>query len=43
MYWAADGAWNGQYGFSNPKPENGIRTYNSFPLDNISGTTFQPL
>jgi hypothetical protein len=37
------GAWNGQYGFSAAKPENGVRTYDSFPLDNVSGTTFQPL
>eukprot|EP01045_Picozoa_sp_COSAG04_P002527 COSAG04_NODE_92_length_26689_cov_12.755434_12_plen_577_part_00 len=37
------GAWNGEYGFSFPKPENGVRTYHSFPLDNASGTTFQPL
>eukprot|EP01051_Picozoa_sp_SAG22_P005001 SAG22_NODE_285_length_12974_cov_2.969087_2_plen_911_part_00 len=37
------GAWNGEYGFSQPLPENGVRTFNSFPLDNISGTTFQPV
>jgi hypothetical protein len=26
------GAWNGRYGFSYPKPENGVRTYFSSPL-----------
>jgi hypothetical protein len=37
------GAWNGEYGFWFPLPENGVRTVNSFPLDQTSGTTFQPL
>eukprot|EP00040_Diaphanoeca_grandis_P028166 m.161880 g.161880 ORF g.161880 m.161880 type:complete len:971 (-) comp31257_c0_seq1:282-3194(-) len=37
------GAWNGEYGYSSPTPNNGVRTYNSFPLDNITGTHFQPL
>jgi hypothetical protein len=43
------GAWNGQYGFSSPKPENGIRTYSSFPLvvdkQAAAGAshTFQPI
>lgn len=40
------GAWNGVYGFSYPKPENGVRTYNSFPMvddDKTGGKTFQPM
>ena len=39
------GAWNGRYGFSFPKPENGVRTYFSFPLvgDGDEASEFQPL
>jgi hypothetical protein len=34
------GAWNGEYGFSFPKPGNGIRTLHSFPL--VDNADFQP-
>jgi len=37
------GAWSGQYGFNFPAPENGVRTYNSFPLDIAESTEFQPM
>ena len=37
------GAWSGQYGFNYPAPENGVRTYNSFPLDTVLQTEFQPV
>jgi hypothetical protein len=37
------GAWSGQYGFNYPAPENGVRTYNSFPLDSEQHTEFQPI
>jgi hypothetical protein len=40
---ARAGAWSGQYGFNYPAPENGVRTYNSFPLDSDLHTEFQPL
>jgi hypothetical protein len=36
------GAWNGWYGFSDPKPQNGVRTEHSFPLDKTTGKQFQP-
>ena len=36
------GAWNGWYGFSDAKPQNGVRTQNSFPLDKSTGKQFQP-
>ena len=29
--------------FNYPAPENGVRTYNSFPLDTVLHTEFQPL
>ena len=31
------GAWNGEYGYSSPKPENGVRTLHSFPLVAVDG------
>ena len=37
------GAWNGGYGYWFSDPMNGVRTFNSFPLDRATGTTFQPL
>lgn len=39
------GAWNGRYGFDYPHPENGVRTYHSFPVvdDKKGGKAFQPL
>ena len=37
------GVWNGEYGFTDPKPNAGVRTYYSFPLDTATGRAFQPM